>query len=347
MRRCRAMARGERSRSRARSHVATGSYRAIVTIRAMAVRSGSSRPSNRRLAVSTATRAPTSRKRPSPSPIDVQNALPATSGAKKTPAGRTAAAARTMATATSEIPIQGSVSPSTGRNRIDPPRAATTTVASVTATCRRRGSVRWVPRNAWSSQTAPIESVPSRYTIQAQPSRAPGTGPTLRFGDTSWIGAAGSRIPGRAKSTLRTYRTPITWRRGPVGCPSVATARDRCAVAGTISAAAISSIARPMWTAVRELDSRSRMIAQLHTTSASDRKVKIRAGSARDRVKTVRPSQRPRTAIKLCAATSSCWGVGTATVLHGQSRVSGYCAGIRVPPMGRATGARVGARRRR
>lgn len=88
-------------------------------------------------------------------------------------------------------------------------------------------------------------------------------------------------------------------RRPPVGCPSVAIASDRWAVAGTMSAPVISSIARPIWTAGRELDRRCRMMAQLQTTSASDRNVKIREESARDRVKTVSPSQTPRTAIKL------------------------------------------------
>ena len=52
---------------------------------------------------------------------------------------------------------------------MDPPIVATTTVASVTPNWRRRGSAGWVPRYAWSSQIAPISSVPRREMTHAQP----------------------------------------------------------------------------------------------------------------------------------------------------------------------------------
>ncbi len=91
----------------------------------------------------------------------------------------------------------------------------------------------------------------------------------------------------------------MTRRRPRVGWPSVAIASDRWAVAGTIRAAAISSIERPAWTALAEVDRRCRMIAALQTTRASDRTVNTLEARARERANTVRPSHRPSTAIRL------------------------------------------------
>lgn len=62
------------------------------------------------------------------------------------------------------------------------------------------------------------------------------------------------------------------------------------------------------WAAEKEVDRRWTMTLLLHATSARARKPKTRAGGAAERVSTVSPSQTARTAVRLWAVTSSCWG---------------------------------------
>ena len=133
-----------------------------------------------------------------------QNARPATSGAMNTPAGRTAAAARIMASATSEIPIHGSVSPRIGRKRIAPP-----TVGHADRRERhpelpppwvgRRGRAQGLEQPDGADRQVPRAGRRPRPS----PRTLPAIGPMLRCGSPSWTGVS-VRIPGSANSTLTT-----------------------------------------------------------------------------------------------------------------------------------------------